>query len=99
MGVSPVFKHSLAEGTVNGVKNTGKMTVMMYDILKKLVTGEVSVKELSGPVGIVYAVNDTGEGRGHICDLSVGAAESEPGDHETCFDFRHWTEADSCSSW
>ena len=47
VGVSPVFKHSLAEGTVNGVKNTGKMTVMMYDILKKLVTGEVSVKELS----------------------------------------------------
>ena len=32
---------------------------MMYDILKKLVTGEVSVKELSGPVGIVYAVNDS----------------------------------------
>ena len=59
VGVSPVFKHSLAEGTVNGVKNTGKMTVMMYDILKKLVTGEVSVKELSGPVGIVYAVNDS----------------------------------------
>ena len=59
VGVSPVFKHSLAEGTVNGVKNTGKMTIMMYDILKKLVTGEVSVKELSGPVGIVYAVNDS----------------------------------------
>lgn len=59
VGVSPVFKHSLAEGTVNGVKNTGKMTVMMYDILKKLMTGEVSVKELSGPVGIVYAVNDS----------------------------------------
>ena len=35
------------------------MTVMMYDIIKELITGGVSAKELSGPVGIVYAVNDT----------------------------------------
>ena len=31
--------------------------VMMYDTLRQLFTGDVSVKELSGPVGIVYAVN------------------------------------------
>ena len=35
------------------------MTVMMYDVLRQLLTGDVSVKELSGPVGIVYAVNET----------------------------------------
>ena len=35
------------------------MTVMMYDTIIQLITGDVSVKELSGPVGIVYAVNDT----------------------------------------
>ena len=32
---------------------------MMVDTFRMLFTGEVSVKELSGPVGIVYVVNDT----------------------------------------
>ena len=41
------------------MKNTGEMTVMMYDIIKQLITGQVSTQELSGPVGIVYMVNDT----------------------------------------
>ena len=59
VGIAPAVTHNVIKGTVAGVKNTGSMTVMMYDILKKLVTGEVSVKELSGPVGIVYAVNDS----------------------------------------
>lgn len=59
VGIAPAVTHNIIKGTVSGVKNTGTMTVMMYDILKKLVTGKVSVKELSGPVGIVYAVNDS----------------------------------------
>lgn len=59
VGISPASEHNLGAAAVTGVKNTGSMTVMMYDILKKLITGEVSAKELSGPVGIVYAVNDS----------------------------------------
>ena len=59
IGVTPVMKHSIASSISSGVRNTGSMTVMMYDILKKLFTGEVSAKELSGPVGIVYAVSDS----------------------------------------
>lgn len=59
IGVVPVMQHSITASISSGVRNTGNMTVMMYDILKKLFTGEVSVKELSGPVGIVYAVSDT----------------------------------------
>ncbi|MFQ8601503.1 MAG: RIP metalloprotease RseP [Anaerovoracaceae bacterium] len=59
VGISPTSEHNLGASIVTGVKNTGNMTVMMYDILKKLITGEVSAKELSGPVGIVYAVNDS----------------------------------------
>ena len=49
VGIAPAVTHNVIKGTVAGVKNTGSMTVMMYDILKKL----------SGPVGIVYAVNDS----------------------------------------
>ena len=44
VGIAPAVTHNVIKGTVAGVKNTGSMTVMMYDILKKLVTGEVSVK-------------------------------------------------------
>ncbi len=59
IGIMPQIRHNIIDATIDGVKNTGQMTVMMYDIIKKLFTGEVSTKELSGPVGIVYAVNDT----------------------------------------
>ena len=59
IGIKPEIRHDVIAGFGNGVKNTGKMTVMMYDIIRQLITGDVSVKELSGPVGIVYAVNDT----------------------------------------
>lgn len=59
IGITPEIEHSVIGSVSSGIKNTGSMTVMMYDILKKLITGEVSAKELSGPVGIVYAVSDT----------------------------------------
>jgi len=43
----------------DGAAATWQMTKSMYDILKKLVTGAVSTKELSGPVGIVYMVDQS----------------------------------------
>lgn len=58
IGITPVAAHNPGRAVVDGVKNTGSMTVMMYTVLKQLFTGEVSVKELSGPVGIVYATNE-----------------------------------------
>ncbi|MBE6610253.1 MAG: RIP metalloprotease RseP [Ruminococcaceae bacterium] len=58
IGISPVMEHSLGSAITGGVRNTGAMTVMMYQVLKQLFTGEVSVKELSGPVGIVYATSE-----------------------------------------
>ena len=59
IGIKPEIRHNVIAGFGTGVKNTGRMTVMMYDTIRQLITGDVSVKELSGPVGIVYAVNDT----------------------------------------
>lgn len=59
VGIVPGVEHNLIASVATGVKSTGTMTVMMYDIIKKMFTGDVSVKELSGPVGIVYAVNDS----------------------------------------
>lgn len=59
IGITPAMKRNPIAAIGSGVRNTWDMTVMMYDIIVKLFTGDVSTKELSGPVGIVYAVNDT----------------------------------------
>ncbi len=44
---------------ISGAKNTWIMGVSMLDIMKQLFTGNVAASELSGPVGIVAAVNTT----------------------------------------
>jgi regulator of sigma E protease len=59
IGILPDRDHGLFLGIKNGIKSTKEMTVMMVDTFRMLFAGEVSVKELSGPVGIVYIVNDT----------------------------------------
>lgn len=59
IGITATSEHNPGTAVVSGVKNTWNMTVMMYSVLKQLFTGDVSIKELSGPVGIVYAVNDS----------------------------------------
>jgi len=61
IGVSAQVKRNVFKGIVSGVKDTGSMTVMMYNIIRQLITGDVSMSELSGPVGIVYAVNTTAQ--------------------------------------
>ncbi|MDO4868855.1 MAG: RIP metalloprotease RseP [Bacillota bacterium] len=57
IGITPVMQRNPVRAVGDGIKNTGRMTVMMYDTLRQLFTGDVSVSELSGPVGIVYATN------------------------------------------
>lgn len=59
IGIQPTSEHHIFGSIGAGIRNTGQMTVMMVNVLRQLFTGEVSVKELSGPVGIVYAVNTT----------------------------------------
>lgn len=59
IGIVPDRTHNVIDGIVNGVKSTGNMTTVMIDSFRMLFSGEIGVKELSGPVGIVYVVNDT----------------------------------------
>ena len=59
VGVNPIMERSPVNAVGTGVANTWDMTVMMYNVIGDLFTGDVSVKELSGPVGIVYVVNDS----------------------------------------
>lgn len=48
-----------AAALVEGPKATWDMTVNMYSVLKDLVTGNLEVSNLSGPVGIVYMVDQS----------------------------------------
>lgn len=57
IGITPVMKRGVGSSIAAGFVNTGKMAVMMYDTLRQLFTGDVSMSDLSGPVGIVYATN------------------------------------------
>ncbi|MEG0291406.1 MAG: RIP metalloprotease RseP [Anaerovoracaceae bacterium] len=61
MGVLADREKNIGKSIINGPKATLAMTKDMYGVLKKLVTGEVSTKELSGPVGIVYMVDKSAE--------------------------------------
>ena len=61
IGIVPVREHNVLTAIKDGTVNTWNMTKMMVDTFRQLFTGDVSVKELSGPVGIVYAVNDTAQ--------------------------------------
>lgn len=57
IGITPKMKRSVGTAVTDGVKNTFVSAGSMYSILKQLFTGDVSAKELSGPVGIIYIVN------------------------------------------
>lgn len=62
IGIKPQYERNFSyagESLVLGVKSTWNMGVGMIDVIGKLFTGEVSTKELTGPVGIVYMVGDT----------------------------------------
>ncbi|MBR2619646.1 MAG: RIP metalloprotease RseP [Firmicutes bacterium] len=59
VGVTPTMARNPVKAVGTGVTNTWDMTVMMYELIGQLFTGDVSAKELSGPVGIVYVVNDS----------------------------------------
>ncbi len=59
VGIATEREKSTFKSIVNGPKETINMTKSMYVVLKQLVTGEVSTKDLSGPVGIVYMVDQS----------------------------------------
>lgn len=59
IGIVPERSSNILLAVKTGGANTWNMTKLMGKSLKMLVSGEASPKDLTGPVGIVYAVNDT----------------------------------------
>ncbi|MGI6722684.1 MAG: RIP metalloprotease RseP [Anaerovoracaceae bacterium] len=59
IGITPKMEKNAGLAVVQGFKSTWGLTKQMYDIIRQLVTGKVSTKQLSGPVGIVAIVGQT----------------------------------------
>lgn len=59
IGITPALERNAGSAIITGTKSTFSLTKQMYIILKQMVTGEVPASELSGPVGIVYVVNQS----------------------------------------
>ena len=59
IGVGTQMERSAFKSIVKGPEATWDMTKNMYTVIKQLITGEVSTKDLAGPVGIVYMVDQS----------------------------------------
>lgn len=59
IGITPDFTKNPGKALIVGTQSTFEMGVEMVKVIGQLFTGEVSTKELTGPVGIVYMVGDT----------------------------------------
>ena len=59
IGISPVFEKNPGEALLYGTQSTYRVGAEMFKIIGQLITGEVSTKNLTGPVGIVYVVGET----------------------------------------
>lgn len=61
LGVTCKVSHNPIKALGAGARATWNMTVTLVDALKQMTTGEASVEDLSGPVGMVTLVNQTTE--------------------------------------
>lgn len=59
IGITARLTHNPVTAVGNGLKSTWNMTLMMFESLQMLVTGEVPASDIAGPVGIVTMVSDT----------------------------------------
>ena len=59
IGVTAAIERNPIKAVGTGLYNTWDMAVKMYNVLGQMITGDMSAKALSGPVGIVYVVNDS----------------------------------------
>ena len=72
IGITPALTHNPFIAAKTGVTGTWNMAKMMGSALKQLFSGQASMKQLSGPVGIVYAVTATAKtGFGNLLVLTA----------------------------
>ncbi len=72
VGIAPASERSFIYAVKDGFSRTGRTVGVMMNMLKDLFSGKESVKNLSGPVGIIYVINDaSGHGIGAIIFLTA----------------------------
>jgi len=59
IGITPDYTKNPGKALVYGTQSTFEMGVKMVEIIGQLITGEVSTKNLTGPVGVVYMCGNT----------------------------------------
>ncbi|QAT43135.1 RIP metalloprotease RseP [Aminipila luticellarii] len=59
VGILPEVSRNPFTALAKGAESTWVMTVKMVEVIGQLVTGQVSTKELTGPIGITVAVSDS----------------------------------------
>ena len=59
IGITAKVSHNPFTAVVNGVKSTWNMTILMFQSLYMLISGDVPASDIAGPVGIVTMVSDT----------------------------------------
>ena len=72
IGITPAYEKHVGRALVLGAQSTLDMGKQMIQVIGQLFTGEVSTKELTGPVGIVYMVGDTAKmGMFYVAQLTA----------------------------
>ncbi len=59
LGIEPVITRNPAKAFVQSIRTTGAAGVLIYKTFGQLITGQLGMKDLSGPVGIVSEVHKT----------------------------------------
>ena len=59
IGITSKVTHGPLAAIGGGLRSTWNMTMMMFQSLKMLITGDVPASDIAGPVGIVTMVSDT----------------------------------------
>jgi regulator of sigma E protease len=65
VGVAPLMRevqYGLLEALPLGLRETGAKTLLTFDLMKKMVTGFVSARNLSGPITIAKVAGDSARG-------------------------------------
>ncbi len=56
IGIIPSYEKSLGAGIKGGFQMTGNFIVLMFDFIKMIFTGQVSLEHLAGPVGVISEI-------------------------------------------
>lgn len=58
IGITPEYEKSISAAIAGGLKEAGSMFKIMFNFISMVFKGQVSTKDLSGPVGVIYTIGE-----------------------------------------